>query len=221
MPEVHALEPVNLRDAWPDEARDFTHWLAGQLELLGAELGLDLDLVGQEVTLPGAGRVDILAEQAGTGEMVVIGNQLETADPSHFSRLLGYAANAGANTLVWVAQDFDEYHQSILRWINNSDTIDIYAVKVNAYRVGDVLAADFRTVVEPPQIPPGTSAPTRETISTHYAEFYRPLVSRLRRSGLQPVGRGGWRGRWRSFQTGHSNAIYAARLDRGRAEVQV
>ena len=151
--------------------------------------------------------------------MVVIENQLETADPSHFSRLLGYAANAGANTLVWVAQDFDEYHQSILRWINNSDTIDIYAVKVNAYRVGDVLAADFRTVVEPPQIPPGTSAPARETISTHYAEFYRPLVSRLRRSGLQPVGRGGWRGRWRSFQTGHSNASYAARLDRGRAEV--
>ena len=55
MPEVHALEPVNLRDAWPDEARDFTPWLAGQLEPLGAELGLDLDLVGQEVTLPGQG----------------------------------------------------------------------------------------------------------------------------------------------------------------------
>ena len=219
MPEIHALEPVNLREAWADEARHFTPWLADHLELLGTELELDLQLVGQEVTLPGAGRVDILAEQAGTGDMVVIENQLGMSDESHFSRLLGYAANAEANILVWVAQGFTNYYCSILRWLNASDTIDVYAVKVNAYRVGDALAAGFQTVVEPPQAPPGTSSPARETMSTHYANFYRQLVAQLRRAGLQAVGKGGWRGRWRSFQSGYPHIVYATGLNEGKAQL--
>ena len=219
MPEIHALETVSLREAWPDEARHFTPWLADHLELLGAELALDLEQARVEANLPGAGRVDIIARQAGTGAMVVIENQLEVSDDSHLLRLLGYAANADANILVWVASDFTKYHRSILSWLNDSDTIDVYAVTVNAYHVGDALAADFRTVVEPPQSRPGTSSPARETMNTRYAEFYRPLVAQLQRSGLQSVGRGGWRGRWRSFQTPYSEAIYVAGLEKGKAQV--
>ena len=219
MPEIHELEPVNLREAWPDEARHFTPWLAGHLKLLGDELELDLHLEGQEVTLPGAGRVDILARQATTDATVVIENQLGMSNESHFSRLLGYAANREAGILVWVARCFTDYYCSILRWLNTSDTIDVYAVEVRAYRVGDSLAADFRTVVEPPQAQAGTSAPPRETASTHYAEFYRPLVTQLRRSGIQAVGKGGWRGRWRSFQTGYPHTVYATGLDEGKAQV--
>ena len=45
MPEINALEPVSLRQVWPDEARDFTPWLADHLHLLGAEL--NLEAVGQ------------------------------------------------------------------------------------------------------------------------------------------------------------------------------
>ena len=219
MPEIHPLEPVDLRKAWENEAWDFTPWLVEHLDLLGNVLSLDLEDPQAEVTLPGAGRVDVLAHQVGTGERVVIENQLESSDDSHLVRLLGYAANADANILVWVARDFTQYHRSILYWLNTSDTIDVYAVTVNAYRVGDALAADFRTVVEPPQSRPGISSPALETMNTYYAEFYRPLVAQLRRSELQPVGRGGWRGRWRSFETGHRHAIYAAGLDQGKAQV--
>ena len=141
------------------------------------------------------------------------------SEESHFSRLLGYAANREANILVWVARGFTDYYCSVLRWLNTSDTIDVYAVEVRAYRVGDSLAADFRTVVEPPQAQAGTSAPPRETASTHYAEFYRPLAAQLRRSGMQAVGKGGWRGRWRSFQTGYPHTVYATGLDEGKAQV--
>ena len=52
MPEVYALEPVSLRQVWPDEARDFTPWLAKHLDLLGSELNLALELVAVEATLP-------------------------------------------------------------------------------------------------------------------------------------------------------------------------
>ena len=218
MRKINALEPVSLRDLWPDEARDFTPWLADHLHLLGAKLNLALELVEVEATLPEAGRVDILAEQVSTKAKVVIENQLEASDDSHCLRLLGYAANADANILVWVARDFTDYHRSILSWLNESDSIAVYAVAVRAYRVGGAEAADFRLIVEPPQSQPGTTSTSiRMNTNTYYANFYRPVVEQLRRSGLVPVGRGGWRGRWRSFQTGYSNAVYAAGLSEGKA----
>ena len=218
MPEIHTLESVNLRDAWPDEARHFTPWLAGHLDRLDAELGLSLEQARVEAHLPGAGRVDILARQAKTGASVVIENQLELSDDSHLLRLLGYAANAEADILVWVASGFSEYHRNILTWLNSSDSIDVYAVTVHAYRVGDAVAADFRMVVEPPPSRLGASSPARETESTFYANLYRPLMAELFRFGLEPVCRGGWRGRWRSFEAGHPNVLYAAGLDRGKAQ---
>ena len=219
MPEIQHLKHVNLREAWPDEARDFTPWLANNIDLLGAKLGLSLEQVQTEVTLPGAGRVDIYAQKARTDAKVVIENQLGDSDDSHCLRLLGYAANAEANILVWVARAFTSYHKNILEWLNNANTIHVYAVTVQAYRVGEVLAADFHTVVEPPQSQPGPSRSANKDSNTLYAEFYRPLVARLRQRGVQPVGKGGWRGRWRSFQTGHPDVIYATGLDGEKAKV--
>ena len=193
-------------------------WLAEHLHLLGSKLNLALQLVAVEATLPEAGRVDIIAEQVSTEAKVVIENQLGVSDDSHCLRLLGYAANAEANILVWVAQDFTDYHRSILSWLNESDTIAVYAVAVRAYRVADAIAADFQLVVEPPQSQPGTaSTSTRVTANTYYADFYRPVVAQLRRSGLRPVSRGGWRGRWRSFQTEYPQVVYAAGLSDEKA----
>lgn len=211
---IHSLRPMSLRDVWQHEAHHFTPWLAKHLDRLGDALGLELELVRTEVSLGQVGKVDILARQAETGAKVVIENQLGDSDGSHCLRLLGYAAGAEAYILVWVARHFSDYHRTILDWVNEADTIDVYAVTVQAYRVGDVIAADFRTVVEPAQTPPGASPPAKRNWSSRYGDFYRPLAARLRRSGMPPVGRGGWRGRYRSFQTGYPDAIYTTALDR-------
>ena len=214
MSEIQPLEPVSLREAWPHETSDFTPWLAKNIGLLSKEL--HLELAREEVRLPGdAGRVDILAQQVGTGARVVIENQLEQSDDSHCLRLLGYAAGAEASILIWVARDFTPYHRSILEWLNAADTIHVYAVEVRAYRVGGVLAADFRAVVEPVGTTAETPLPAKNS-NTLYAEFYRPLVARLRQSGLQP---GGWRGKWRQFHTGHQDAFYGLGLVDGRVQV--
>lgn len=216
MPRVTLLKRVNLRKAWPNEARDFTPWLAENIALLGAELDLSLERAQTEVTLPRAGRVDIRAHQAETDTSVVIENQLGTSDDSHCLRLLGYAAAAEANILVWVAAGFTRYHKRILKWLNDADTIDVYAVRVRAYRVGDRLTFDFRTVVRPPQPDP---LPRRPTLGTLYARFYRPLVARLSRNGVHAVRRGGGRGRYRSFESGRSGATYWTGFDDGRPRV--
>ena len=113
-----------------------------------------------------------------------------------------------------MAQDFTDYHRSILSWLNESDNIAVYAVAVRAYRVADSIAADFQLVVEPWQAQPGaTSTSTRITTNTYYADFYRPVIAQLRRSGLIPVSRGGWR----SFETGYPHVVYAAALSEDKA----
>jgi len=201
---------MSLRDVWPHEAHDFTPWLVENIDRLGDTLDLKLEQVQAEVTLPHVGRVDICARQAGTDAKVVIENQLGESDDSHCLRLLGYAAGAEASILVWVARDFTAYHKGILNWLNEADTIDVYAVKVRAFRVGDALAADFETVVEPSVSRNKLSHHAKKSWNTRYAEFYRPLVAQLRQSELLPVGKGGFRGRFRSFQTGCTDSCYAA-----------
>ena len=74
-------------------------------------------------------------------------------------------------------------------------------------------------LLQPPESGTGGSRPEEENINKLYGEFYRPLVARLHQKGVQPVGKGGWRGRWRSFQTGYPGAVYATGLDDGKAKV--
>ena len=46
---IGRLEHVELRELWPNEARDFTTWLAENIEFLGDALGMDgLSLLEQE-----------------------------------------------------------------------------------------------------------------------------------------------------------------------------
>lgn len=106
-PEIHSLDPVgSLREAWANEAQNFTPWLVEHIGMLNKALNMELKVKKREKTLQLAGRVDIYAEQVNTKEDVVIENQLGGADDSHCLRLLGYAAELEANILVWVAKEF-------------------------------------------------------------------------------------------------------------------
>ena len=46
MTEIGQLIGVSPRDAWRNEAQDFTPWLSDNLEQLGAVIGLQLEPVG-------------------------------------------------------------------------------------------------------------------------------------------------------------------------------
>ena len=102
-PPFGALEPVELRQCWPDEARDLTPWMAGEqgLKLLGQALGIELACENCEVPV-GPFNADILARDLTTNALVVIENQLERTNHDHFGKTLTYAAVLGASTVVWV-----------------------------------------------------------------------------------------------------------------------
>src|SRR5271169_4736064 len=91
------LEMVPLRQAWPNEASNFTPWLAEpeNLELLGQALGIALVLETVEKPV-GAFSADILAKQPDTDNWVLIENQIAPTDHSHLGQLVTYAAGVDA-----------------------------------------------------------------------------------------------------------------------------
>lgn len=68
----------DLREIWPNEAKDFTPWLAKEenLSLLGEAIGVEMELTEKESSV-GDFNVDILATEQDTGRKIIIENQLE------------------------------------------------------------------------------------------------------------------------------------------------
>jgi hypothetical protein len=145
------LEKVGLRSVWLDEARDFTPWLAANLDVLAAELGLGPLTVKQREFAVGSYSLDILAEDA-SGRLVAIENQLEWSDHRHLGQCLTYASGTAAWAVVWLVAHFNEEHRSALDWLNQHTDTDVhfFGVELDAVRIGDSVPAPlFRVVVRP------------------------------------------------------------------------
>src|SRR5262249_16127346 len=118
-PSLGAVSNVDVRHIWPNEARDFTPWLAANLQQLGAVLGMELELVGVEVPV-GPFVVDMQARAVSSGRLVIIENQLTTTDHSHAGQLLTYAAGLGASIVIWISPTFRDDHRQAIDWLNAS-----------------------------------------------------------------------------------------------------
>ena len=110
-------DQVHPRTRWPDEARDFTPWLAENLDLLGEELGFSLELVGIEKPV-GPYFLDILARETSTDRLVAIENQLRWTNTHHLGQLLTYATGRRTKIAIWVATDFCYEHAQALHRLN-------------------------------------------------------------------------------------------------------
>ena len=139
--EFGELIDVDLREAWPHEANDFTPWLAENLHRLSRAIGVDLELEDTEVSVEGFS-ADILARIPSDGSMVVIENQLENTNHTHLGQVLTYLAGLEAQTVIWIAREFQGPHLSAVRWLNSHtvDPFSFFAVKVRAVRIGDTAA---------------------------------------------------------------------------------
>ena len=109
-----SLENVSLRDAWPHEARDFTPWLARNLDQLSKVIGIPIELVDSEVVVEEFS-ADVLARDSTDGSLVLIENQLERSDHGHLGQILTYLAGLDSRTVVWIARDFSPAHLSAIR----------------------------------------------------------------------------------------------------------
>jgi len=182
--QIGKLEPVSLRTIWANEARDFTTWLAENLDLLGEKLGLDLTLVEQEAPA-GAFSADILAED-GNGNLVIIENQLERTNHDHLGKLLTYLSNLEAKTAIWIASDPRPEHEAALHWLNEMLPADVafYLLKLEAYRIGDSPPAPLFTVVAGPSPEARQLGVQKKELAERHVlrlEFWGQLLERARK----------------------------------------
>ncbi len=148
------LTRVSLREVWPDEAADFTPWLAQQenLELLSETLGIVLELEATERSV-GPFAADILCRDPVSEAWVLIENQLEQTNHTHLGQIITYAAGLNAVTVIWIAGKFVEEHRAALDWLNEitADGTNFFGVEVELWRIGESshVAPKFNIVSKP------------------------------------------------------------------------
>ena len=232
-PSLAKIERVDLREAWPNEARDFTPWLAENIAELGEALGIDLELQQTEAAVGGYS-LDVLATDLNQNRQVIIENQLETTDHDHLGKLLTYAAGYDASVVVWLTREFRDEHRQALDWLNQRTSGDtqFFGVAVELWRIGDSLPAphfnlvtapnDWRkeTVTKPRSEPQVVSAR-----SERYRDFFQTLIDTLREEHSFTNARKGQPQSWYSFSAGYGQrVIYGANFTgqkQARVEVYI
>ncbi len=153
MTDLGRLEKVNLREAWNNEANDFTPWLAQEenIELLGDTIAIELEVETQEKGV-GPFSADILCKDTVNNSWVLIENQLERTDHTHLGQLMTYAAGLDAVTIVWIAERFTDEHRAALDWLNEKteEGLDFFGLEVELWQIGESpVAPKFNMVSKP------------------------------------------------------------------------
>ncbi|MCD6112904.1 MAG: DUF4268 domain-containing protein [Bacteroidales bacterium] len=151
--ELGKLKTITPRKKWNNEARDFTPWLANNIEELNKTLGLELEVENTEVAV-GPYSADILARDIGTGKYVVIENQLERTNHDHLGKSITYASVLDASMIIWIATNFTEEHKKSLDWLNDhtTDEISFYGVQIELWQIDDSNAALKFNVISKPNL---------------------------------------------------------------------
>ena len=218
-PKLGKLEPVDMREVWPDEARDFTPWLAENLDLLSDALHMDLELVQEEAPV-GRFSLDIRARERRRNVAVAIENQLGYTDHTHLGQLLTYAAGIDARILVWVTPELLDEHRAALDWLNRwtGEEIEVYGVEARAVRVGESCPApELRPLVFPKAWSDRTSGGLLPS-SRRYRDFFQPLVDELQEKGFTDR-RNAWANANQEFPSQFEGISYYAGFWRSEAWV--
>ena len=190
MQELATIERVkDIRSIWPNEADNFTPWLADNLSALGKALVLDLDLEDVVKEAPvGTFKLDIRTRVVGSGRPVVIENQLGSTDHSHLGQLLTYAAGFDANVIVWIAEEFKDEHREALDLLNRrtDEESEFFGVVVEVWKIDDSRPAPHFRVVSAPNDWRKQSIGRRRQANVsekgeQYRQFWQPLLERLNR----------------------------------------
>ena len=188
---ISRLKSVPLRSLWPNEAYDFTTWLAENLDLLGETLGMELSLLEQEASA-GVFSADIPAEDA-SGNPVVIENQLERTDHDHLGKPITYLSNLDAKAAVWITSEPRLEHEKAIHWLNETLPADaaFYLVRIETYQIEDSPPAPLLTVVAGPSPDACQIGGQKKELAQREVirrKLWTTLLERAnRRTGLHPL----------------------------------
>ena len=220
------IQQVSLREVWPNEARDFTPWLAENIDKLGNALGMDLEVQSAEAPV-GSFSLDILAWDSGRGRPVIIENQLDTTNHDHLGKLLTYAAGYDAYAAVWLTREFRDEHRQALDWLNQrtGEDTQFFGVVVEAWQIDDSRPAPHFNVVAMPndwrkraisvgQQSGADGVEVSERMKL-YRRFFQDLIDILREQHQFTNARIGQAQSWYAFSSGFSGVSYGAAFTQG------
>lgn len=132
------IEVLNPRSQWQHEERDFTPWLAENIEYLSEVIGIDIEIEETEKRV-GNYELDIFGRIEGTDEVVIIENQLEQSDHKHLGQLLTYGAGLDASVCIWVTPYINDEHKQAVEWLNSisEDKRSFFLVRPELIKIDD------------------------------------------------------------------------------------
>lgn len=214
------LIKLNPRDVWPNEAQDFTPWVAENLQELGSVLGLELELEAREVGV-GPFSLDLLARDLNGDRPVVIENQFGPTDHDHLGKLLTYAAGLDGGVVVWIGENFREEHRQALDWLNQrtDGATHFFGVGIEVFQVDESRpAVRLQLIAKPNQwqkIQKARGASAVSERGERYRQYFQELIDELREEHrftnariAQPVN-------WYSFASGTAGVTFGAVFTRG------
>jgi hypothetical protein len=191
---------------------------------LGQAIGADLSFVEQEGAA-GAFSVDIVAED-GSGQQVVIENQLERTDHDHLGKLITYLSNLDAKTAVWITSDPRPEHDQAVHWLNEVVPADtaFYLVKVEAYRIGNSPPAPLLTVVAGPSPEAREAGEQKKDLAERHRlrlDFWEGLLKRAKRKTPLHARISPGKENWVSAGAGKSGLAFNYAIRMGDAQVEL
>src|SRR5205809_2535659 len=227
------LTRVDPRTVWIHEAQQFTPWLAKNLALLNEALGLEIELAGTEKAV-GDFAVDIYGREVGSGNEVIIENQLAATDHGHLGQLLTYASGLDARIVVWISPEFRDEHRQALEWLNRetSESISFFGVELELLRIDNSPPApNFKLVAQPSEwqkaVRTRGEAGTRQSSQRQqrYHDIFSDLVSGVhsRLPGFTNARRVGYDS-WIHFATGRGGFAFSVSFASGnkfRVELEI
>ena len=218
--EIGTLDQISVRDVWPKEDRDFTPWLAENVDLMSDALGMELELEGQEVSVGGYS-ADLVLNDISTDSRVVVENMYGSTDHDHIGKLITYAAGLDAQYAVLVSENFRPEHRSALNWLNSVSTEDcgFFGLGLEVWRIGDSSPAPkLRVEVRPDDWHKNVRASKTHQGSERpslYYQFWDGFLPKLHEAQDQwRRTRRPQRSSWMSFKSANQSVAYIAAFTR-------
>lgn len=129
---------VNPREVWINEERDFTPWLAENIDLVSNAIGISIEVEQTEKKV-GNYELDIYGKVEGTDKIVIIENQLEQSDHKHLGQLITYAAGLNASIVIWITPKVTDEHKAAIDWLNDisGDKTNFFLLRPEVLRIDE------------------------------------------------------------------------------------
>ena len=227
MTDFGEIKAVDIRESWPNEARDFTPWLAENIDLLSNALGMDLEVTTCEADI-GDFSLDLLAKDLGSGRPVVIENQFGATNHDHLGKVITYAAGVDAVAVIWLMESMRDEHRQALEWLNQKmdGEIHFFAVIIEVIRIDESRPAlQFRPVVYPNEWQNAARETAEHRVSPRmeaYRRYFQMVIDELREKLRFTRARAAQPQSWYFFPSGVQGVSYGTSFAQGgRARVEL